>query len=148
KTGNIFAAGAGERRTVPAPPSFPTTSVPTSTPSSVTQPQGGLAISNVTSANPSATGSLPAQGASASGGSEIYRVAPDGSPSRIWTSGNDLVYALAFDQRGRLLAGTGDRGHIFAISGEAGLPALLEGAGARLSGFGNAPTGRHSASTH
>src|SRR3989442_3327174 len=66
KTGNIFAAGAGERRTVPAPPSFPTTSVPTSTPSSVTQPQGGLAISNVTSANPSATGSLPAQGASAS----------------------------------------------------------------------------------
>src|SRR3989440_10342654 len=117
KAGNIFAAGAGARRTAPAQQSLPTTSPSSLTPSATTQPPGGLAVSNVTPPNPSMTGSLPTQGASSSGGSEIYRVAPDGSPSRMWTSSNDLVYALAFDQRGRLLAGTGNRGHIFAISG-------------------------------
>jgi hypothetical protein len=113
----------------------------------VTQPQGGLAISNVTSANPSAAGSLPAQGANASGGSEIYRVAPDGSPSRIWTSGNDLVYALAFDQRGRLLAGTGNRGHIFAISGEDEFTDLLKASATQVTAFAKAPNGGLYAST-
>src|SRR6266849_4247733 len=53
----------------------------------------------------------------ATGGSEIYRIAPDGAPSRWWSSHEDLVYALAFDQHGRLVAGTGNRGHIFAING-------------------------------
>src|SRR5262249_5824647 len=48
-------------------------------------------------------------------GSEIYRIAPDGSPRRMWTSREDIVYALAFDNQGHLLAGTGNRGHVFSI---------------------------------
>src|SRR5208337_4908802 len=60
---------------------------------------------------------FPAPGLGATGGSEIYRIAPDGAPSRLWSSHEDLVYALGFDQHGRLLAGTGNRGHIFAING-------------------------------
>ncbi|HTE88397.1 MAG TPA: hypothetical protein VK639_05530 [Terriglobales bacterium] len=147
KAGNIFAAGAGERRTVPAQPSFPANSAPSSMPSPTNQPQGGLVISNVTPANPSVTGPLPAQGASSSGGSEIYRVAPDGSPSRIWTSSNDLVYALAFDQRGRLLAGTGNRGHIFAIGGEDEFTDLLKASATQVTAFAKAPSGGLYAST-
>ncbi len=58
-------------------------------------------------------GNFPAPGSGATGGSEIYRIAPDGSPDSIWTSREDLVYALAFDQHGRLLAGTGNRGTYF-----------------------------------
>jgi len=85
------------------------------------------------------TGSLPTQGASSSGGSEIYRVAPDGSPSRMWTSSNDLVYALAFDQRGRLLAGTGNRGHIFALSGEDEFTDLLKASATQVTAFAKAP---------
>jgi hypothetical protein len=52
------------------------------------------------------------------GGSEVYRIAPDGSPKTIWSSKDDLVYALAFDQAGRLLAGTGNKGTIYAIQGD------------------------------
>jgi len=49
------------------------------------------------------------------GGSEVYRLSPDGSPKTIWSSREDLVYALAFDADGRLLAGTGNRGRIYVI---------------------------------
>ena len=50
-------------------------------------------------------------------GSEIYRIAPDGSAKRVWRSRDDLVYALTFDHDGRLIAGTGNKGKIYAIEG-------------------------------
>jgi hypothetical protein len=55
---------------------------------------------------------------SSSGGSELYRIAPDGSPKRIWQSRDELVYALTFDQRGRLIAGTGNKGRLFVIGND------------------------------
>jgi hypothetical protein len=147
KAGNIFAAGAGEKRTISAQQSFPAISTSTSTPPQSGPPQGGLVISNMPPANASTTGSLPAQGSGASGGSEIYKVAPDGSPSRLWTSNNDLVYALAFDQRGRLLAGTGNRGHIFTIGGEDEFSDLLKASATQVTAFAKAPNGGLYAST-
>jgi len=57
----------------------------------------------------------PAAPFTATGGSEIYRIAPDGSPKKIWESHDELVYSLAFDQRGRLIAGSGNKGRIFVI---------------------------------
>jgi hypothetical protein len=81
------------------------------------------------------------------GGSEIYRIAPDGSPSRLWSSHEDIVYALAFDQRGRLLAGTGNRGHVFAISGEEEFTDLLKASATQVTAFANAPQGGIYAST-
>ena len=41
-------------------------------------------------------------------GSEIYRIAADGSPARLLTLKDDVVYALAF-HAGSLLAATGNR---------------------------------------
>ena len=49
------------------------------------------------------------------GGSEVYRISTDGSPKTIWTSRDDLVYALAFDATGRLIAATGNKGKLYAI---------------------------------
>src|SRR5205085_3377077 len=51
----------------------------------------------------------------APGGSEIYVIAPDGAPQRLWSSHEDLVYALVFEPTGRLLIGTGNRGRVYAI---------------------------------
>ena len=50
------------------------------------------------------------------GGSEVYRIAADGTPKTIWASKDDLVYALAFDATGRLIAATGNRGKLYAIT--------------------------------
>ena len=91
--------------------------------------------------------SFPIPGAGAAGGSEIYRVALDGSPSRVWSSREDIVYTLAFDQRGRLLAGTGNRGHVFAITGDDEFTDLLKASATQVTAFANAPQGGLYAST-
>src|ERR1700687_1987834 len=90
-SGNIYAAGAGEKRPGAAPaPTFNPTTPPAPQPSA--PGQASITISNVTVGNQPPAVPTPAMGAT--GGSEIYRIAPDGSPSRVWTSHEDLVYAL------------------------------------------------------
>src|SRR5262249_23610463 len=84
---------------------------------------------------------FPAPGTGATGGSEVYRIAPDGSPLRIWTSQTDLVYGLSFDDRGNLLAGTGNRGHIFAITGQDEFSDLVKAGASQITAFAKAPGG-------
>jgi len=120
--GNIYAAGAGEKRAAPAP--APPQNAPASNP-----PAGGSGA---------APQSLPAITA---GGSEVYRIAPDGSPRRLWSSRDDLVYALGFDQAGRLLAGTGNKGRIFAIAGEDAFTDLLKASATQVTAFARSPRG-------
>jgi hypothetical protein len=147
QAGNIYAAGAGEKRPGAAPVSFPTAPIPSASPSPASGQQGNIVISNVAPGTPPVGASFPAPGVGASGGSEIYRIAPDGSPSRIWSSREDLVYALAFDSHGRLLAGTGNRGHIFAIRGEDEFTDLLKASATQVTAFAKAPGGGLYAST-
>jgi WD40 repeat protein len=95
--GNIYAAGVGEKHAGATPVSpAPITTLATS--------------ASVPPATP------PSQPGQISGGSEIYMISADGSPSRLWSSKDDLIYSLAFGPDGQLLAGTGNRGHIYAIS--------------------------------
>jgi len=148
KAGNIYAAGIGEKHAGTTQPSFTSTpiSIPSS-PASAGGPQGGIVItaSPVSTAPVSMSFAVPSSGAG--GGSEIYRIAADGSPSRVWSSHEDLVYALAFDQRGRLLAGTGNRGHVFAITADDEFTDLLKASATQVTAFANAPQGGIYAST-
>ena len=149
KTGNIYAAGVGEKRgstTVPGFPSAPI-SIPSSPSTSSTSPQGGIVITAAPAITPAPSMSFPIPGAGAAGGSEIYRIALDGSPSRVWSSREDIVYTLAFDQRGHLLAGTGNRGHVFAITGDDEFTDLLKASATQVTAFANAPQGGLYAST-
>ncbi len=98
-SGNIYAAGIGEKHgsaNATMPPL-------NSTPPSGTGP---------TSGQPALAQSTPTQ---INGGSEVYMISADGSPSKVWSSKDDLVYALTFTRDGQLLAGTGNRGHIYSI---------------------------------
>jgi hypothetical protein len=71
----------------------------------------------------------------------VYRIAPDGSPTRIWTSHEDIVYALAFDSHNKLLAGTGNRGHVFAVEGQDEFSDLVKAPASQVTGFAKAPGG-------
>src|SRR5208337_3906421 len=86
--GNIYAAAAGEKRPGGTTPGM---GIMLATPAQNPPAPGG----NITiSAAPAAPMTpFPAPGLGATGGSEIYRIAPDGAPSRLWTSHEDLVYA-------------------------------------------------------
>lgn len=148
KAGNIYAAGAGEKRPGAAPAGYPTTpTAPPLTPPPLAGQQGNISITAVAPSTLSVTSTFPAPGAGATGGSEVYRIAPDGSPTSVWSSREDLVYALAFDPHGRLLAGTGNRGHIFAISGEDAFTDLLKASATQVTAFAKAPNGGLYAST-
>ena len=101
--GTIYAAGVGNKQApVPAPapvavngPNMATPGRPPAAP-----------------APPTLAGPAPA----ITGGSEIYRIQTDGYPRKIWSHAQDLVYALAFDGRGRLMAATGNHGDIYRLN--------------------------------
>ena len=139
--GNIYAAGAGEKRGATAPSPSSTVSVPasvTSAPMIIVGPQGGSA-SGAAPSSPAFT-AMPYPNVTNVGGSEVYRVSADGSPKTVWSSREDLVYALAFDQGGRLLAGTGNRGKIYVIRGKQYID-LAKASANQVTAFARAPKG-------
>jgi hypothetical protein len=113
--GNIFAAGAGEKRGAgpPIPPGMPGGYMPGG---SAPLPGAQQIQAQAPGLAPAIT-SIPFPNVMNLGGSEVYRISPDGSPKTIWASKEDLVYSLAFDHAGRLLAGTGNKGRLYAIQG-------------------------------
>src|SRR5580698_4746720 len=141
KAGNIYASGVGEKHGGATPPTFssPVISIPTPSSAASMGPQSGIVITAAPASTSATSINFPTPGAGAAGGSEIYRIAPDGSPSHLWSSREDIVYALAFDPRGRLLAGTGNRGHVFAISGEDEFTDLLKASATQVTAFASAP---------
>jgi hypothetical protein len=122
--GNIYVAGVGQKRNDNPAPSILSQLVFTA-PAGQTGPNAP-AIPNLGSSTPT-------------GGSEIYMLASDGSPKRLWTSKDDVIYALAFDARGRLLAGTGNKGRIVAIEKDGTYSDLLKASANQITGFASAP---------
>jgi len=135
--GTIYAAGVGSK----VPPGPPPTPAPVPTASAPPPVAGGnitLAPANRTAATPPTAG-LPA---TIVGGSEIYKIQTDGYPRRVWSHAQDIVYALAFDSRGRPLAGTGNHGAIYRIDSDHSYTRLLNLAPTQVTGFCTAPDGR------
>ncbi len=137
--GNIYAAGVGEKRAAAAPGVLPAPQVYPAAPASAaaqlnvaTQPAGIVAIP---------VQPIPMPGVGAAGGSEVYQIAPDGSPRRIWSSREDVVYALGIDPEGHLLAGTGNRARVFAISPNGDFTDLLKASATQVTAFAPAPMG-------
>ena len=140
--GNIYAAAVGEKRSTGSSTSSSTAALitlPSSAPSAGNSPQvPGMTLTPAPSA-PVTVGPFPFPGGPGGSGSDVYRIAPDGSPTRLWSSHEDIVYALAFDSQGRLLAGTGNRGHIFAITGLDDFSDLLKAPASQVTAFAKAP---------
>ncbi len=144
RVGNIYAAGVGEKRAAaganPAGGAAAILAMAASANASAPQTPG-ITVTPAPGAAP-ITGPFVFPGGGASGGSDVYKIAPDGSPSRIWTSHEDIVYALVFDSQGRLLAGTGNRGDVFAITAADEFSDLLKAAASQVTAFAKSPGGR------
>ena len=154
RQGNIYAAGVGEKRAsaVTSAPGVAAAmmTMAANAAANPTPQTPGIAITTAP-ATPQ-PGPFPFPGGGASNGSDVYRIPPDGSPSRIWTSHEDIVYALAFDSHDRLLAGTGNRGHVFAIESQNlesqdEFSDLLKAPASQVTGFAKAPGGALYAAT-
>jgi hypothetical protein len=82
---------------------------------------------------PTAGAAKGAQPKPKSGGArntDIYRIHPDGYPEALWRSATEVVYGLAVDARGDLLAAAGEPAAVLRINarGKAGEWARLDGA--------------------
>jgi len=144
-SGNIYAAAVGEKKSTGSSSSSGLAAalltLGSSFPAPAAAPQvPGMTI-NTSPAGPAIGGAFPFPGGGGGNGSDVYRIAPDGSPTGLWTSHEDIVYALAFDSQGRLLAGTGNRGHIFAITGLDDFSDLLKASASQVTAFAKAPGG-------
>src|SRR5580700_1821063 len=151
RTGNIYAAAVGEKRggggSSSSGMAAALLNLGSNAPAAGTTPSApGLSITPAPT-TPQTAGPFPFPGGGASGGSDVYRIAPDGSPTRVWTSHEDIVYALAFDSEGHLLAGTGNRGHIFAITGPDEFSDLLKTPASQITAFAQGPGGSLYAAT-
>jgi sugar lactone lactonase YvrE len=132
--GNIFASGVGEKAPrATGGTNASTFSMPAST-SSITI--GGASVSQGASIPMTP---FPASGAT--GGSEIYRIAPDGSPERLWSSRDDVVYALTLDSQGRLLAATGNHGKIYVVTGPGQFTDLVQASANQVTALAKSPSG-------
>lgn len=137
KDGAIYAAGVGNK--TPATPAVPgpqqppapvPVPVPSPTPVIVTNPQR---FTPPPAFNPA--------GPAISGGSEVYRINSDGSPRKAWSNPQDIVYAISFDQTGRPILGTGNRGKIYRLDSDVMSTLLVDASPTQVTGFGTGSTG-------
>ncbi len=138
--GAIYAAGVGNKQAGGAPP-----------PPQATSPAPAMAAVTVNAPGAPAPGAPrptalppPASGAAAgvSGGSEVYRIEPDGNPRRIWSHAQDVVYAIAFDGSGRVILGAGNRGSAYRIESATRYTALLTIPATQITAFQPGANGR------
>jgi hypothetical protein len=144
KTGAIFAACVGNKSFTPslsAPqPTLPALPAPGS-PGVVTLAPAGAPHSS----GPPVSFGAPA--APIAGGSEVYRIDPDGSPRKVWSNAEDTVYAVAFDGKGKPVLGTGNRGRIYRLDSDTLWTLLLDSPPTQVTGFASGTRGQFYAVT-
>jgi outer membrane protein assembly factor BamB len=74
--------------------------------------------------------------------SGIYRITLDGVPEELWTSRDEVVYALGMNSDGRLLAGTGNNGSLLVIDGRGVYAQLAKAGSAQITGISHQSNGK------
>jgi outer membrane protein assembly factor BamB len=131
--GKIFAAAIGEKQRPSAP--APTTVI--TTPQGTTTITGGTVVQAGQPQGQTPFIPFPQQLSSS-----IYRLSPDGAPEELWSSRDDVVYSLALNPDGRLLAGTGNNGAILAIDGRGVFAQLAKAGSAQITGIARNAAGK------
>ncbi|HTC40546.1 MAG TPA: hypothetical protein VK703_03190 [Candidatus Acidoferrales bacterium] len=106
----------------------------------ITTPQGTTTISNAGA--PGGAISAPFVAFPSAISSSIYKIAIDGVPEELWTSRDDVVYALGLNSDGRLLAGTGNNGSLLVIDGHGVYAQLAKAGSAQITGISKAANGK------
>ena len=131
--GKIYAAAIGEKQR-------PSTQAPTTV---ITTPQGTTTITGgATVLGGQPQGQAPLIPFPQQLSSSIYRLSPEGAPEELWNSRDDVVYSLAINSDGRLLAGTGNSGALLAIDGRGVFAQLAKAGSAQITGIARNSSGK------
>src|SRR5882762_6949334 len=124
--GKIYAAAIGEKQR----PSTPAPTTVITTPQGTTTITGGAVVLGGQPQGQTPFIPFPQQLSSS-----IYRLSPEGAPEELWNSRDDVVYSLAINPDGRLLAGTGNGGALLAIDGRGVFAQLAKAGSAQITGI-------------
>jgi len=128
--GNIFVAAIGDKtKTGQAGPS-----------AAISLQQGGVMISNAGMQGGAISAPFVAFPQAIS--SSIYRITREGVPEEIWSSRDEIVYALGLNSDGRLLAGTGNNGSLLVIDGKGVYAQLAKSGSAQITGISRGANGK------
>jgi outer membrane protein assembly factor BamB len=131
--GAIYAAAIGEKQHPPA--QAPTTVI--TTPQGTTTVTGGAVVMGAQPQGQTPFIPFPQQLSSS-----IYRISAEGAPEELWNSRDDVVYSLALNSDGRLLAGTGNSGALLAIDGRGVFAQLAKAGSAQITGIARNSAGK------
>ena len=131
--GQIYAAAIGEKQR----PNTPQQTTVITTPQGTTTITGGAVMAGGQPQGQTPFIPFPAQLSSS-----VYRLSPEGAPEELWSSRDDVVYALALNSDGRLLAGTGNNGTLLAIDGHGIFAQLAKSGSSQITGIVRTPNGK------
>jgi hypothetical protein len=131
--GKIYAAAVGEKQHGITQP--PTTVI--TTPQGTTTITGGAVVTGGQPQGQAPFIPFPQQLTSS-----IYRLSADGAPEELWTSREELVYSLAVNSDGRVLAGTGNTGTLLAIDGHGVFAQLAKSGSSQITGITRTSSGK------
>jgi hypothetical protein len=137
--GNLYAASIGEKARVPgAMPQVPINVPPQLLGAAAMQTQT-VPLTQTPAQQPAIVFPfLP----STTGGAEIVKISPDGSPEVLWTSRDDLVFALGLSSNDRLLLGTGNKGAVLSLDGDSLYSTIAKTASAQVTSLVAGPAGK------
>ena len=140
-SGNLYAASVGEKVRIEGLPRAPVTA-PSAAPTVGGQALIVLPGQSVSSQAP-ATYPFPV----VTGGAEVVKIAPDGSPQTIWSSRDELAYALCLTPGGKILVGTGSNGSIIELEGDQVYSTVAKSESAQVTSLLPGPGGKIFAAT-
>ncbi len=138
--GTVYAAAVGTKGASSAQP-LPSAPPPASVTVNVNAP-GTPAAARAPAPPPASIAP-----AGVNGGSDVYCIDPNGNPRRVWSNSQDVVYAIAFDAKGRVLLGAGNKGNVYRIESPTQYTALLTLPVSQITAFQSAPNGHLYAAT-
>jgi hypothetical protein len=130
--GRLYVAAVGEKTRSPLPP-LPVQGVAVATATITIVTPGSVQAS-------SSNGLIP-------DGSEVDELSPQGAPRKLWSTRDDVVYALRATPQG-LLAATGNRGRIYRIAEDGSYLDLARAETGQATAIADAPDGFYVATSN
>ncbi len=136
--GTIYAAGVGNKT--------PGATLSASTVATLPVPPANVPAGGARGNAGSGSAGTPPPPAIA-GGSELYRIDKDGSPRKVWSQAQDVIYAISFDGNGKPVIGTGNKGKVYRIDSPLMSTLLLNALPTQVTNLLAAPGGKIYATT-
>ena len=136
--GNLYVSAVGEKTfSAPLPARPQVTETQPTQNFTMTVTPAGAQVGAVPLAQPGGFTPFPAVNSSS-----VYKISADGSPEELWSSRDQVVYALALLANGKLIFGTGNEGAVVELEGNHVYSRLVKAVSRQITSIAAGPGGK------